>query len=829
MSDFNSEILNDFLTEGIELLDQLDADLVLLEKQADDEELLNQIFRALHTIKGSASFLNITNLVSFTHVAEDALNVIRRKEVCVTEPVMDVLLRAVDVLRAQFRQLEDGLEPEPGPPDLIESLAIIARRTQPGESDAATTASNDPATETSLANEAEVATGNAPTSDEAIDSGATTASAEPARPECETDVHPQPGKLDGAEVIAFELHESKADLLAYMIEDLCESLDDLDQQIALIAEPDGRDETAASISDLAEALTRSVQFFEFEPMVSMVSLLEIAGDHLGKLDAADLEQVVPRLCAVVLLLREQADGLERGTIILRPTSLLSERLIDLLLGNNIEDHAHLPHGATAETAMKVDGVGVGSAAAGNTGSATAPLPTESECATADEGTTPEQSQSADTDGQSARSAAPVEAISDDGAIRSPTSTTPAPRSAKPEVTLRVEVKRLEALLNLVGELVIQKNRIAALARRIAGTAKLEGTLTEEISQAASDLDRVTGQIQTGVMRTRMQPLDKLFSKYPRLVRDLARSTGKHINLVIEGGDTEVDKSVIEELGDPLVHILRNSADHGIEVSEDRRAAGKQETGTIRIVAEHQGSHVMIRIIDDGAGISRARIGAAAVERGIVSQDELESMSDREVRGLIMTAGFTTADQVSNLSGRGVGMDVVRTNIQKLNGTIDIDSTEGQGTTLTIKIPLTVAILSAMMVIVGTELYAIPLTNIIEIVKPEPGQLSTVHGHPVMRLRDSVLPLVNLSREFDTSLDGRDSPFAVVVGVGDQRAGLLVSELVGQQEIVIKPLDDLVRRADSIGGATVRDDGGVSLILDVAQLIENSGAGYRQAA
>jgi two-component system chemotaxis sensor kinase CheA len=326
----------------------------------------------------------------------------------------------------------------------------------------------------------------------------------------------------------------------------------------------------------------------------------------------------------------------------------------------------------------------------------------------------------------------------------------------------------------------------------------------------------------------MQPLDKLFGRYPRLIRDLASKTGKQIQLVIEGGDTEVDKSVIEELGDPLVHLIRNSADHGLEGPEERTKAGKNALGTITLRASHEGSHVRVLVMDDGRGLARERIAKKAVERGLATQEQISAMSDREVFNFIFEAGFSTAEKVSDLSGRGVGMDVVRTNIQKLKGSIELSSQAGNGTTVAITIPLTVAILQAMMVGVGPEIYAVPLTSILEIVRPQADQVSSIGGHQVMRLRDSVLPLVSSAELFEQPTDRRsEQPFAVVLQSGQKQVGLMVSRLIGQQEVVIKPLDEGERTARAVSGATVRDDGGVSLIVDVEQLVRMAQGGQNR--
>jgi two-component system chemotaxis sensor kinase CheA len=359
-----------------------------------------------------------------------------------------------------------------------------------------------------------------------------------------------------------------------------------------------------------------------------------------------------------------------------------------------------------------------------------------------------------------------------------------------------------------------------------------------MSLAAGNLDRVAADIQLAVMRTRMQPLDKLFGKYPRLIRDLSRKTGKQIELVIEGGETEVDKSVIEELGDPLVHLMRNSADHGLEPPEERVATGKGPVGTITLSAANEGGSVKVLVKDDGRGLRREKIAGKAIERGLVSEADVANLSDKDVFNFIFLPGFSTADAVSDLSGRGVGMDVVRTNIEKLKGTIELSSTPGAGTTITITIPLTLAILPAMLVGVADEVYAIPLDAILEIVRPTAEQLTSIGDHPVMRLRETVLPLIKGSDALALPPDKQsaEQPFAVVLTQNDKRVGLMVSRLIGQQEIVVKSLDALAtgggpgggtggqparREHAAISGATVRDDGGVSLIVDIAALIRRA--------
>jgi len=318
----------------------------------------------------------------------------------------------------------------------------------------------------------------------------------------------------------------------------------------------------------------------------------------------------------------------------------------------------------------------------------------------------------------------------------------------------------------------------------------------------------------------MQPLAKLFDRYPRVIRDIARATNKDIDLVISGKETEVDKSVLELLADPLVHMIRNSADHGIESSAVRSESGKTARGTISVTAHHQGSHVRVEVSDDGKGIDPVVIGRKAVEKGLVTQVVLDTLTTDQIIQFIFAPGFSTAETVTDLSGRGVGMDVVRTNVHRMGGTIDVSSDVGRGARVEILIPLTVAIMPAMVVGVGADHYCIPLQTITEIVRSDTGGKRSIAGQPVLHLRDEVLPLIELRRALDggAAPDAEAGRFAVIVRSGAEKAGLVVDRLVGQQEIVIRPLEDDFEQGGPFSGATIRDEGDVSLILDVNRLM-----------
>ncbi|MCQ2927339.1 chemotaxis histidine kinase/response regulator CheAY2 [Helicobacter pylori] len=389
-----------------------------------------------------------------------------------------------------------------------------------------------------------------------------------------------------------------------------------------------------------------------------------------------------------------------------------------------------------------------------------------------------------------------------------------------EQTVRVDVRRLDHLMNLIGELVLGKNRLIRIYGDVEERYDGEKFL-EELNQVVSSISAVTTDLQLAVMKTRMQPVGKVFNKFPRMVRDLSRELGKSIELIIEGEETELDKSIVEEIGDPLIHIIRNSCDHGIEPLEERRRLNKPETGKVQLSAYNEGNHIVIKISDDGKGLDPVMLKEKAIEKGVISERDAESMSDREAFNLIFKPGFSTAKVVSNVSGRGVGMDVVKTNIEKLNGIIEIDSEVGVGTTQKLKIPLTLAIIQALLVGVQEEYYAIPLSSVLETVRISHDEIYTVDGKSVLRLRDEVLSLVRLSDIFkvDAILESNSDVYVVIIGLADQKIGVIVDYLIGQEEVVIKSLGYYLKNTRGIAGATVRGDGKITLIVDVGAMMD----------
>lgn len=388
-----------------------------------------------------------------------------------------------------------------------------------------------------------------------------------------------------------------------------------------------------------------------------------------------------------------------------------------------------------------------------------------------------------------------------------------------DLTIRVDVNRLDDLMNLVGELVLARNRLSQTAAGIRQEHP-QSTRTSELQEASTQVDFITTELQMAVMKTRMVPVARLFNRLPRLVRDLSRETGKSVDLQIYGEETELDKSIIEELNDPLVHLIRNAVDHGIEPAAERTAAHKDAGGTIVVNAEHQGNHIVISIEDDGRGIDPARLRQKAVERGIVTEAQALDMTDRDAINLIFTPGFSTAASVTSISGRGVGMDVVRSNIARLKGMIDVQSEPGRGTLISLKVPLTLAIIQGLLVKVAQEIFAIPLASVLEVVRVHRNELRTIHGKWTIRLRDSVLPLASLAEVLQVpgTTDDQQWLYVVVVGWADQKTGLVVDSMLGQREVVIKSLGDYLSNTTGIAGSTILGDGRTILIVDVGQLM-----------
>ncbi len=386
-------------------------------------------------------------------------------------------------------------------------------------------------------------------------------------------------------------------------------------------------------------------------------------------------------------------------------------------------------------------------------------------------------------------------------------------AANTESTVRVDTRRLDEIMNLVGELVLVRNRLLTL--------RSSQDSEEDLSNAVGNLDHVTTDLQASVMKTRMQPVKKVFGRFPRVVRDLARKLGKEIDLELKGEETDLDKNLVEALADPLVHLVRNSVDHGIEMPDVREQANKPRKGTVILAAEQEGDHILLSITDDGKGMDPEVLRRKAVEKGMMDEVTANQLDDKSAFELIMSAGFSTADQISDISGRGVGMDVVKNMITKLNGSIDIHSVLGEGTQISIRVPLTLAILPTLMVSFDDDSYAIPLTSVQEIFDYDASQVNRIDGQVMVRLRDKSVPLMFLSEWLapESIKENYEGDKVIIVSIGNQRAGLVVDQVNGQEEVVIKPLGVMMKHLEGYAGATITGNGNIALILDLPGVIQ----------
>ncbi|EOU3286722.1 chemotaxis protein CheA [Vibrio harveyi] len=398
---------------------------------------------------------------------------------------------------------------------------------------------------------------------------------------------------------------------------------------------------------------------------------------------------------------------------------------------------------------------------------------------------------------------------------------PAVKKPQAEATVRVDTSTLDTIMNMVGELVLVRNRLLSLGLN---------SNDEEMSKAVANLDVVTADLQGAVMKTRMQPIKKVFGRFPRVVRDLARNLNKDIVLEMRGEETDLDKNLVEALADPLIHLVRNSVDHGIEMPDDRAKAGKSRTGKVILSASQEGDHIELAIVDDGGGMDPNKLRGIAVKRGMMDEDAAARLSDKECFNLIFAPGFSSKEKISDISGRGVGMDVVKTAINTLNGSIDIDSELGKGTKITIKVPLTLAILPTLMVGVGGHPFALPLASVNEIFHLDLSRTNVVDGQLTIIVRDKSIPLFYLQNWLASKSPRVEERIGhghvVIVQIGSQRVGFVVDTLIGQEEVVIKPLDNLLQGTPGMAGATITSDGHIALILDVPDLLKQYAAASR---
>lgn len=703
--DADDEILQDFLVEAGEILEKLSEQLVDLERNPDDSDLLNAIFRGFHTVKGGAGFLQLEALVNCCHSAENVFDILRNHKRKVDSELMDVVLETLDHVNAMFDQVRNGESLTPAPDELIASLDAFA----------------EPA-------------GEAPSREQAP----TTA--------------PQSAE-DGGDITDEEF------------EQLLDALQDgsaAPDSPATAADP-VKAEPAAGSGTGDDDITDD----EFEALLDQ---LHGKGQFAGAVAAAD--ESAP------------ADDISAAA----STSESAAASDDLITDDEFEKLLDELHGKG------------GAPTAAGTGETEKPAAPKSEPKkTEPKKAEPKKDEPRKAEAKPAASAAAAPA-----------------RDASPaaETTVRVDTKRLDDIMNMVGELVLVRNRL----QRLGASSE-----DEHMHKAVSNLDVVTTDLQAAVMQTRMQPIKKVFGRFPRVVRDLARSLKKEVNLVMHGEDTDLDKNLVEALSDPLVHLVRNSVDHGIEAPDVREKAGKPRQGTVTLSAEQEGDHILLAIEDDGAGMDPEVLRRKAVEKGIYEQDAADRLTENECFNLIFAAGFSTKEQISDVSGRGVGMDVVKTKIGQLNGQISIVSEMGKGSRIIIKVPLTLAIMPTLMIMLGDQSFALPLVNVVEIFHLDLTKTNIVDGRECIVVRDKVFPLFHIKRWLVGKGKGQEEPanaHVVIVAMGTKQVGFVVDQLVGQEEVVIKPLGRALQGTPGMAGATITGDGRIALIIDVPSLLQH---------
>jgi two-component system chemotaxis sensor kinase CheA len=771
MSDYldpnNEELLKDFFSEAQMQVDTLEQNILVLENEGGNKDSVDEIFRAAHTLKGGSATVEMMELSHFTHLVEDVLDAIRSDQLGINEDVVDILLSAIDVIKAMLGKRMEGAVYQENTSEIEGRLSAL------------------------IPEGAKSKKGSA---------GAAKAAAKPAAP------MPKPAAPAPSP-----------------------------------AGPSAGTLGEAELQELRESVDGGVPIYKVSVQFDQNSLMNTVGGI----------QVYAALKGDGTVLRTTPDFealYEDNFFPVVDYYYATSKSVD-----DIRKYVAIPDVTLGSTVTDISRIQTPKAAAAPQPAAPKPAPAAAPQAE-----------------PAAPQPAPV------GAAKPAAGSAEDAKKAGKEAgsILRVDSKRIDDLLNLVSETVITKatfNQInLQFTEMLAELHELENRYREkikslfdklpdyldsiqqgrsikdirkEISEEYGDmftlfdgfetsvknnmgkfrstsqnLGRITGELQEGVMRIRMVPISQIFSRFPRLVRDLSKSLNKKINLVIEGEETELDKSVIEDLLDPIMHSVRNSIDHGVESPEERKAAGKPEEGMVLLKATNEGNMIVIEISDDGKGIDVEAVKAKAVERGLISPNKL--LTDVEAFNLIFEPGFSTAKQITSISGRGVGLDVVRRQIDKLNGTVTVSSERGKGTKFTIKLPLTLAIIQGLLVRVGTEIYSIPITSVIESLRIKPEDIKMIDNYEVFNIRNDVISLLRLNRLFGIKTEEQvDYNFIVIVGSAEKKMGFMVDSLIGEEDVVIKPLRDQFTNSPGIAGASILGDGSVSLIIDVGQLLE----------
>ena len=780
MSDYldstNEELLKDYFSESEMMVDNLESNILAIENDPNNHDAIDEIFRAAHTLKGNSATVEFSEIAHFAHTMEDLLDEVRSDKIKVTEDIVDTLLTALDVIKAMLEERKNGSVYGESVDEITEKIkAMIAGSGGAPKAAAAPAPQAAPA----AAAPAPAASGSAPT----------------------------------VNLSEYELVELKQGCAP-------------GQQLWSVA----------------------VTFDESNPMNSVGGIQVFAA---------------LKACGTVLKTIPDFDALYEDEF--------HKDVIYFVASNNtgeqLEDTAFLDDVTLSVDAQNLDNAVTSDSGASEAPAASAPVaPQPAPVAEAPAAPAAPAPQPA--------AAAPAAEAPKKEAPKPAAKTAPATGHAQQSTILRVDSKRVDNLMNLVSETVITKASFNQSQQQFAdmliqfqnldssykekirrmfeqlpqyleeiqnGVAvkDIKANITNDFGDIATffdafenrfkdlnskfhsstqNLGRITGELQEGIMKIRMVPISQVFDRFPRVVRDLQKDLGKKVNLILEGEDTELDKTVVDDLMDPIMHCVRNSVDHGIESPEVRKNAGKDETGTVLLKAANEGNSIVIDVVDDGGGINAEKVKKKAIDKGLIHPSKV--LSDQEAAQLIFLPGFSTAEKITNVSGRGVGLDVVKTMIEKLNGTIQVTSEHGKGSKFSIRLPLTLAIIQGLLVRVGREVYSIPIASVIESVRVKKSEINTIDNHEVLNVRNEVISVLRLSRLFNirTNEDG-EYCFVVIVGSQDKKIGVMVDNLIGEEDVVIKPLRDQFTQSPGISGASILGDGSVSLIIDVTQLLE----------
>ncbi len=777
----DEEILQDFLIEAGEILEEMSEQLVALENDPQDMDLLNGIFRGFHTVKGGAGFLNLKPLVDICHITENIFDILRNGDRVADAELMDNILQSLDLVNEMFDAVRNGENPQDASPEFLALLGTFAKPAGKKNEKPIIDNANEP---TADGNQGDI---NDDEFDALLDDLNTSNTEQPPasnkEPASSEDISD-----DEFESLLDELHGS-----------------------APVSTSDGKSKAESSSSAVTATNGEDITDAEFEALLD-----ELHGDEPVPPSEATTQDVAKA--------KVKKSG-ENGDI----TDDEFEALLDELHGKNgqVESKQDKPAQAVGIKIEKnsddgqIDDSEFEALLDELHGSGKGPVAGEDKVdnkATSKSKTKSNKPQ-VPAKPVTPKAAEPKIATTKIEAKPKTAAKPAAPKAKKAvvvtEATVRVDTKRLDDIMNMVGELVLARNRLKTVSGAMDNN--------EDLTKAVANLDIVTGDLQGAVMKTRMQPIKKVFGRFPRVVRDLARSLKKEITLKMVGEDTDLDKNLVEALADPLVHLVRNSVDHGIEMPDDRVKSNKTRSGTITLSAAQEGDHIMLIIEDDGKGMDADILRGIAVDKGLMDKEHADRLTNTECYNLIFQAGFSTKKEISDISGRGVGMDVVKTKITQLNGSIDIESEIGKGTKILIKVPLTLAILPTLMVKISEQAFAFPLTAVNEIFHLDLTKTNTVDGQLMIVVRKKALPLFFLNEMLAQGFSGNNRErqgHVVLAQIGTQTVGFVVDSLVGQEEVVIKPLGKSLQGTPGMAGATITSDGKIALILDIPSLLKH---------